>query len=371
VTPLRVAVDATPLLGPRTGVGNFSLGLLRGLAKRPDLETTGYAVTWHGRRTLARELPPGARPGSAPWPARLVRAAWARADAPRIERWTGAVDVVHATNFVPPPAHAPVVVTVHDLTFLHHPELCSPDVVRYALLLRRGLARGAVVHVVSDFVAAEVRDAFGIPLERVVRVYPGIDRLSPGDAARGRALAGTHRYVLAVGTVEPRKNYPLLVDAFDRVAADDSDLALVIAGGDGWDGSSLDAALTRARHRDRVRRLGYVDDAARRDLLGGAALLAYPSRYEGFGIPPLEAMAAGVPVVATAVGALPEVLGEAAVLVAPDDPDELAAALRRTLCDETVRASLIEAGHARADGFSWSTAIDELASLYHRCAGSR
>jgi glycosyltransferase involved in cell wall biosynthesis len=357
-------VDAQPLLIERTGVGQFTASLLAGLGRREGVDARGYVVSRTGSRELAPHLPPGVHAATSRFPARVARALWARGSWPPLERWTGTVDVVHATNYVALPSRAPVVVSVYDLGFVHSPELYRPETHAYEPLVRDALARGATVHTISDFVAREVCDHFGVPEERVVRVYPGIDGATPGDAAAGRALAGAETYVLALGTVEPRKNLPTLVRAFDRLASIDDRVQLVVAGPDGWGVDLFDESVARARHRARVHRLGYVTDAQRADLLAGAAVLAYPSLYEGLGLPPLEAMAAGVPVVTTRAGALPEAVGDAALCVEPTDVDGLADALVRTLSDADLRASLVARGLAQAARFPWSRAIDEFVDLY-------
>jgi glycosyltransferase involved in cell wall biosynthesis len=169
---------------------------------------------------------------------------------------------------------------------------------------------------------------------------------------------------LAIGTIEPRKNFPMLVRAFDGVAAHHPDLVLVVAGAPGWGADEFDAALTAAAHRGRVHTPGYVSAGDRRDLLAGASVLAYPSRYEGFGFPPLEAMAAGVPVVATRAGAVPEVVGGAARLVASEDTDAFADALHTVLTDDAARHDLVTRGNRRHDAFSWRAAASELVALY-------
>ena len=176
--------------------------------------------------------------------------------------------------------------------------------------------------------------------------------------------------MLAVGTLEPRKNLPTLVAAFDAMAAEEPDVALVIGGPDGWGAAEFNAAVNRASHRDRIRRLGWLEDGARGDLLAGAAALAYPSRYEGFGFPPLEAMQAGVPVVASTAGSLPEVLGDGAVLVDPDDVDALAAALGRVVRDEALANELTRRGRARADGYRWDRAAEAFVATYQRVAAT-
>jgi len=182
---------------------------------------------------------------------------------------------------------------------------------------------------------------------------------------------GTTRYVLAVGTIEPRKDLPGLVRAFDRVAGDHPDVALVLAGSSGWGGDALAGAVDGARWRSRIVRPGYLDDADLATVLAGAAVLAYPSVYEGFGFPPLEAMRAGVPVVTTMAGSIPEVVGDGAVLTPVGDTDALAAALASLLDDPTARRELITRGRARAAVFTWTACADGLASLYADAAVAR
>ena len=372
---LRVTLDATPLLGARTGVGQFTTEALAALARRDDLDLSAFALTWEGRGDVARMLPPGVRGLRRPMAARPLRQCWKRSSWPPVEWWSGPVDVVHGTNFVVPPARrAAEVVTVHDLTPVRLPELCTPDTLELPGLLRRALARGAFVHTPSAFVAAEVVEHLGAPPERVQAVphgVPGLAHLAAADPAAGRRLAGAERYVLALGTVEPRKDLPTLVRAFDVVAGSDPDVALVVAGPDGWGVGAFAAAVAELRHGARLRRLGYVDGADKAALVAGAAVFAYPSLNEGFGLPPLEAMAAGVPVVATAAGALPEVLGDAARLVPPGDVTALAAALAEVAADEGERARLVARGRRRVAALSWERCAAGLAELYRRAAGAR
>jgi alpha-1,3-rhamnosyl/mannosyltransferase len=165
-----------------------------------------------------------------------------------------------------------------------------------------------------------------------------------------------------LGTAEPRKDFPGLVAAFDELAGSHPDLELRLAGPPGWGEADLAGAIARAAHGDRVHRLGWVDDI--HGLLAGATVFVYPSRYEGFGFPPLEAMAAGVPVVATAVGSLPEVLGEAALLVAAGDPTALAGAMEQVLSDDAVRQRLVAAGRERVRRYTWPAAVDALLATY-------
>jgi glycosyltransferase involved in cell wall biosynthesis len=368
---LRIAVDAMPLIGERTGIGHVTSQLLSGLVARNDVSAVGYAVSRTGHRALRGRLPAGARAATRWMPARLAMTMWQRMGWPRIEHWTGPVDIVHATNFVAPPARAPVVLTVHDLVFVRHPDLCRAETVRYyEPFVPRAIERGATVHVVSDFVGQEVREVYGISPDRVERVYFGITARPGGDADAGRRLAGAERYIIALGTIEPRKNLPRLVRAFDVVAARDPDIHLVIAGPDGWGVEEFDGACASARASDRIVRAGYVSDEQRWDLLSGATVLAYPSLYEGFGHPPLEAMACGIPVVASATASLPEVLGNAAVFVDPLEVDDIAAGLERVLSDVELRAKLIDLGKDQVARYTWPSAIDQMVALYQRLGAS-
>ncbi|HLN16605.1 MAG TPA: glycosyltransferase family 1 protein [Acidimicrobiales bacterium] len=373
----RVAVDATPLLGQPTGVGAFCAGLLGGLAERPDVSVIAFAVSWRRRHGIVGSLPAGVPACGRAMPARPLHLAWRHFDWPPLEWWTGPCDVVHGTNFVAPPTRkAARVLTVHDLTVVKFPELCCPSVLAFPGLIKRAVQRGAWVHTPSAFVAGEVLDAFGADAARVRAVHSGVPALpSPGEEETAAAAAllppGSSRVVLAVATAEPRKDLPGLVRAFDQLAADHPDVALVLAGPPGWGEAALGEAVAASPFAARVVRTGWVDDGVLAALYARASVLAYPSRYEGFGFPPLQAMAAGVPVVATDVGALGEVLGDAAVLVPPAEPDRLAEAIVTALDDDDLRRRLVAAGHRRVATFTWARTAEGLARLYEDAAAAR
>lgn len=368
--PLRVAVDATPLLGPRTGVGVFTHALLRGLGQHPDVAATGFPITVSGRRDLASALPAGVDARTPPLPARPLHAVWRRASRPRLDALLGRPDVVHGPNFVVPPARAARVATVHDLTTLRYPELCHAATLAFPALVRRAAAEGAWIHTPSHAVRDEVLAELDLDPARVVAVPNGFDP-PRGDADAGRRLAGVAHYVLAVGTVEPRKDLPSLVAALDRLTDDHPDLVVVHAGGDGWRVDRFEAALAALRSPERFRRLGHVAHDQLGHLYAGARAFAYPSVYEGFGIPVLEAMASGVPVVTTDVPAVREVAGDAAAVVPVGDVDALAAAIERAWTDEVWRATAIERGHARAAAHSWDACVEGIVEVYRAAvAGS-
>jgi glycosyltransferase involved in cell wall biosynthesis len=327
---------------------------------------------------LDGRLPDGVAHDQRAMPARPLHALWARGHGPPVEWFIGAADVVHGTNFVVPPTRrAAAVASVHDLTPVRHPELCDAATLAFPGLIRRALHRGAWVHADSGFVAAEVVESFGADPGRVRVVHPGVPelpRLSDAavDDALGRVLPpGTGPYCLAVGTAEPRKDLPGLVRAFGEVAATHDDVSLVLAGPPGWGEDALAAAVAASPARGRIVRTGWLDDADLAALLVRARVLAFPSLYEGFGFPPLQAMRAGVPVVATRAGSLPEVLGDGALLVDPRDTDSLAGALERCLADESVRQGLVAAGTAWVSRFSWESCGAGLEQLYRDAAGDR
>ncbi len=376
---LSVAFDATPLLGRPTGVGAFCSGALSGLSALPLLEVSAFAVSWRRRHGISSLVPSGVATRQRAMPARPLHAAWRHLSGPPLEWFIGRHDVVHGSNFVvPPAARAARVVTVHDLSVVLYPQMCDRSTLAFPDFIRRAVAEGAWIHTPSHFVARQVVAELGVDGERVRAVHHGIPRArvdpeTPAPVSPPFALPdGLRRYVLAIGTIEPRKDYPLLVSAFGSVAAAHPDVALVVVGSDGWGADRFLAAVEASPARSRIVRPGYLDGRAVTAALANASVLAYPSLYEGFGFPPLQAMAAGVPVVATTAGAIPEVVGDGAVLVAPGDADQLAGAIDNVLDGGPSIDALVERGRARADAFTWKACAEGLALLYadaHRASG--
>jgi glycosyltransferase involved in cell wall biosynthesis len=366
-----VAIDVTPMIGVRTGIGRVVAEIYDALARLEAAPTLVPYTLSRKARQHRDELPEGTR--FVPIPARLLIPAWSRYDAPRIDRWLRPAQLIHATNHLTPPSRLPTLVTIHDCSFVRYPELCTPQVRAVAPIVRRAVQRGATLHATSEFVANEIEELFGPGLRRSGRLVvipfavPEIGGEAKMPPIVARRLEG-RPYVLAIGTLEPRKNLPHLVAAFGAVAAAQPDLHLVIAGPDGPARPDVDAAVVRlgADVAARVILAGPVSEPGRRALLEGAALVAYPSIYEGFGFPALEAMTLGVPVVAARAGAIPEVVGDAALLVEPTDVAELSAAMTRLLTDEDARREYIARGRDRVRAFSWEDTARALASCYRR-----
>ncbi|HXW36011.1 MAG TPA: glycosyltransferase family 1 protein [Acidimicrobiales bacterium] len=371
---IAVAVEATAMLGVRSGVGRFCEGALSALGARGDVEVSAFAISWRRRRRLPAFLPVGVRAHQRAMPARPLHLAWRYTGFPPCEWFIGRTSVVHGTNFVVPPTKSAArVVTVHDLTTVRFPELCDHATLVYPQLVRKAVREGAWVHTPSRFVAEEVISEFGANPDRVRVVYHGARSASTPtsferDVRRSNFKVdlpdGCERYLLSIGTVEPRKDYPGLVRAFDKLAEEHPDLCLVIAGADGWGTRAFDAAIEQSPFRSRILRLLYPPDEVLEAVLSGAQALVFPSLYEGFGFPPLEAMSAGVPVVATIAGAVPEIVRDAALLVQPGDPEALAHAIDTLLRDRSVVNRLVELGKTRAADFTWQETAAGLVRLY-------
>ncbi len=365
---MRVAFDVTPLLGAPTGVAQSVRGLLAALpSAAPEIEVAPYVLSGRAVRGVPAVVD-GRRATPLPFPAGVAIRAWGRLDLPRADRWLGGADVVHGSNFVVPPMRAhPTTATIHDCWCARHPGTCTPAVEAFTDAVRRAVARGAWLHVTTAHGAAEVADVYGVE-ERVAIVPFAIPTATEGPVGVVPPEVAGHPYVLAMSALDPRKGLAGLVRAFGDVAAAEPDVALVLAGPDGPARPSIDEALAAlpVDMASRVHLLGTVDDGTRRALLAGARVLAYPSLDEGFGFPVLEAMAQGVPVVASSAGALPEVTAGAADLVPVGDDAALTDALTRALTDEPHRAALVAAGLARASDFSWERTAEGMAAFWQR-----
>jgi glycosyltransferase involved in cell wall biosynthesis len=345
---VRVGIDATPLLGTRTGVGTYVAGLLDAFLGS-DVTPVLTAFTWRGVAALPGHWPHAPRRFSA----RVLQELWTRVGWPPVEWLSGRVDVFHGTNFTGPPSCAPGVVTIHDLSY--ETDTVAPASLRYRMLVPRALARGAVVVTPTDAVGTEVRDRYCLDPARIVTTPLGV---APHWYGAHPPLAGLpSEYVLFVGSREPRKNLPLLLEAMRRLP---DAPPLVLAGPPGW-GPSVDTsgAITP----------GYLSGAELASAVAHASVFVFPSRYEGFGLPPLEALAAGTPVLASDIPAHREVLGAAASYAPPDDADALAAALAAALSDGDGGVAERAARRAHAARYTWGRCARATMEAYHRALG--
>jgi glycosyltransferase involved in cell wall biosynthesis len=372
----RVAVNAHLLSGQAgyrsAGVHQYIYQLLRHLCLADDgLRYTvllgegelppDVALTWLRSR----------------WPTSraAVRVAWEQLVQPWALRRIEA-DLVHGPVFIGPLlAPCPVVVTIHDLSFIRFPALFRPVNRLYLTVLTRLSARCAQrLIAVSLHAAAETTRLLGVPQERIDVVYHGVDpvfRPLPADqvAAFRRRQGMPDRFVLFVGTLEPRKNLVRLVEAFARIR--DGRTRLVLAGGKGWLYGELFARVEGLGLQGEVVFPGYVNNDDLYLWYNAATALAYPSVYEGFGLPVLEAQACGTPVLTSDVSSLPEAAGDAALLVDPYDVEALATGLGRMLTDESLRLELRERGLVHAERFSWPRTAQQTARVYRRALAER
>jgi glycosyltransferase involved in cell wall biosynthesis len=345
------------------GVARAALGSIRALQRlHPELDLIGVSARH-------RAMPP------APWiptvpvrplplPRLALYEAWHRRRQPPVEAATGPVDVVHATGMAVPPRTAPLVVTVHDLAFLRWPEMFTR---RGVAFFHRAVELAAdeadLVVCPSQFVVDDCV-AHGFAADRLRLVPWGVDGAVPSDdriAAVRRRLGLDQAYVLWLGTVQPRKNVEALLRAYELI---DTDAVLVLAGPTGW---NTDLAPLVERLGSRVRSIGFVNEDDKAALYAGAELFCLPSREEGFGLPLLEAMAQGTPVVTSRSSSTAEVVGDdpdAGLVVDPDDPSVLAEAIQRVLDDDDLRKTLAAGARRRAAAFSWAATADRLAAVY-------
>ena len=381
---MRIAIDARPALDPRrTGVGHYAREMIRWL---PRVDPMPEYVAWylHARGLLSRQRFFASDGNSnldehaSRFPARIFQPVSWRLRVPRVE-WLGVdLDALLATNFLPPPTRSNgVVLVVHDLAFERFPETAPQMDARWRRRFSSWLKRSAAVIVPSESARRDLLSRHG-GVERVFAIPHGVEPFErPADAELERVRSAYRiggRYALFVGGLEPRKNLHGLIEAFRRV---DTDAWLVVAGGRvNWipgESGRLETAVAALpeQARSRIVMTGYVPEADKRALLAGAQVLAYPSLYEGFGFPVLEGFAAGVPVLTSNASSLPEVAGDAALLVDPHDPGQIADALARLLEDEGLREGLRRAGAERVHAFTWEASARRTAEVLKTAAAVR
>jgi glycosyltransferase involved in cell wall biosynthesis len=374
---MRIALDYTSAITEPAGIGRYTRGLAQALAHLgPESDTfTFFTSERLPPDQPAYELAPG-RVLVRPIGHRNLTRLWHRLHIPLpAELLMGACDLIHGPDFVLPPALlARRVVTIHDLAYRHFPEAAQPRIAAYLdTELPRALRAADHIIAVSEATARDLVEQFSFARERISVIYPGVDAAftSPVDDITMEEMCRSYQltlpFILAVGTIEPRKNYGRLIRAFAEASLrPDGPPLLVFAGRRGWLYDDVLEAASRADVADRVRFLGYVPDHHLPALYRAATALAMPSLYEGFGIPIIEAMATGTPVICSTAGALPEVVGDAAILVDPLDVEGLSDALLLVFTDATRRRELIERGKLRSRMFSWDASAEAHLQVYRR-----
>jgi glycosyltransferase involved in cell wall biosynthesis len=348
---LRILVDYRPALRHRTGVGEYAHNLAAALARRTDIHVTLFSSSWKDR------LPPHAVPGTASVDARvpvsLLNFAWHRLSWPPVENLGADTDVVWSLHpLLIPTLTAAQVVTVHDLYFLDHPEATVREIRRdYPRLAASHAAKADAVIVNSEYTRALVERRLAVPADRIAVCYPG------APAWRVREEPVEPGPILHIGTIEPRKNVEKVVGAYQALKSLlPGAPPLVFAG-------QVDVPVQDPPD-PAIRFLGYVEEDERLELYRRASMLVIASKDEGFGLPALEAMTIGLPVVAADRGSLPEVLGGAGILVDPDRPAEIAQAMQRLLSDPALRREQAAKGVARAIDFNWEASASRLAKAF-------
>jgi glycosyltransferase involved in cell wall biosynthesis len=374
-------MDYRPALRERSGVGEYAYQLARALLAAfpaepsdPRLELTLFSSSWKDRLSQQEEIG-GATIVDRRLSVNLLNLAWHRLEWPSAETLTGShFDVAHSPHpLLVPSRSAARVVTVHDLYFLRHPERARAEVRRdYPALARAHAHRADQIIVPSRFTAVEVERQLEVPRERISVCPHG----RPDWAPRATPISGGG-YVLFLGTLEPRKNLGGLLDAYECLLARTASSgrsrlpSLVLAGKSTDESQGWLVRISKPPLRDAVRYIGYVDPTRRRELYDGARLVVQPSFEEGFGFPVLEAMTLGIPVVAANRGSLPELLGDAGILVEPEDPQQMADAIERMVDDDALASLCSARGLARSREFDWRRTAQGVYEAYHRAIEHR
>lgn len=358
---VRILIDYRPALRQRTGVGEYAHQLAAALLRRLSGgdQLTIFSSSWKDR--LSPEAVPGARRVDRRIPVRALNFAWHRLQWPPVEMLAGDVDVVHAMHpLLIPSRHAAQVLTVHDFFFLDHPERVSGEIRRdYPTLAGVHARRADAVIVLSAYTAREAQRRLGVEAGRITVCPPG----APAWAPRERRTPGGP--ILFVGTLDARKNVGALLDAYEQLVSHDPEVPpLVLAGRATDEAASFLRRLEERPLAGRAQHLGYVSDEQREALYREASVLALPSFEEGFGIPVLEAMSIGLPVVAADTSALAELGAGAASLVDPADSTALAAAIDALLRDPGAYAAAVENGLAKARHYTWDQSASRLLDAY-------
>jgi glycosyltransferase involved in cell wall biosynthesis len=370
---MRIGLDARLVFYHQAGIGQYILRLTRALAA---LDRENEYFLFQSRKDSSRLVDA---------PNFHRRVLWTPSHY-RFERLTmtaemlpHSLDVFHSPDFIPPHRlRAPNVITVHDLAFLLYPRFLTPEAARYYGQIDHASRSAAHIIAVSQSTKRDVTRLLGVPEDKVTVIYEAAHStpqpILPEEArAHVKTKYGIEGdFILFVSTIEPRKNLPTLLAAYSKLRESYQTTAqLIVAGHKGWLTEEVDQAMDKYKLHHQVCFLGSVPTAELAYLYHAARVFALPSFYEGFGLPPLEAMASGTPVIVSNVSSLPEVVGDAGLLLDPNDVDAWAVALQRVLTDNALHAELSAKGLKRAANFSWERAARETLDVYKKVAGKQ
>jgi len=367
---MKIAIDIRPLRDTITGIGRYLYKLIDSLAKIDSRNE--YSLFYSNIKGNTPQNLPGSgnfKTVSYRFPGKCITALWAYADFLPAEAFLGKIDVFHAPCFqVPPVRKCATVFTIHDLIPIMHPELAIPSAVRhFRPRIRHYVKRADIIVAISMATARDIIERLAVPEEKVMVVYQGttlLKKASPEEIdAAIKKYDIDRNYILFVSRIEPRKNLPHLMKAFE-IALLHGDFQLVIAGPSGWYMEQFYDALNALKCKDRVKWLRYVPENDLAALYGGASFLAYPSLLEGFGLPILEAMSVGCPVLTSNVSSMPEVGGDAAIYVDPSDIDSIADGMKQLAGDSELRKNCAARGHKRVELFTWERTAEEMIKVY-------
>lgn len=378
---MRIAFNATALLSPLTGIGQYSHHLATGLAAFDGMDAEFFYGAYWSKEVRSAPLPAAA--SLLPWIRSNVPFSYALRRVVQNYRFASHTqrerfDIYHEHNILPLPFDGLTVLTVHDLSWIRFPQMHPVERVRAMdKYFEPGLKRASLILTDSAFVKRELMDVFGVRPELIVPVPLGVEPLfRPQSASETLPVLSRHsllhgQYLLAVGTLEPRKNLQVALQAFMQLPpAIRKHFPLVLVGMTGWHTSALEAQMAPMIRAGEVRQLGYLSREDLATVIAGALTLIYPSIYEGFGLPPLEAMACGVPVIASDVSSLPEVVGDTGMLINPHDADAVAQAIQRLVDDPALRCRLSAKALARSKEFTWDRCVTQTIGAYRQVLNS-
>jgi len=374
---MRVALNATALLSPLTGIGQYTYHLAKGLQALPELELElFYGTSWSKE---VRDQPVPSIAAIKSLVKRFIPYAYSVNRFLQQNRFDRGVqsngaDIYHEPNFLAFKFNGPSVITVHDLSWIRFPHTHPTERVRaMSTYFEPGLRRAALILTDSEFVKRELMDVFGVKADRIKPVLLGVEPLFyPRTAVDTQSVLNRHdlvhgQYLLAVGTLEPRKNLEVALRAYMLLPQQvRKHFPLVLVGMNGWRTSALEQQIEPLVRAGEIRQIGYLPREELAMVTAGALTLIYPSIYEGFGLPPLEAMACGVPVIASEVSSLPEVVGDTGLLINPHDDEGLAQAIQKMITDSDIRQQLSQKALARSAEFTWDKCARQTVDVYRQ-----